>query len=83
MLFGNDFSCFQIDTDTNKQYYLGEEVLHKYIDEYRNIYFMTKGLNRYYLYKKAVYGDYYAEVADGKNKILNYIKNNNLKEVIN
>jgi len=80
MLFGNDYSEIKINTNNGKLYYLGEEILKQYIDEYKNEYIMTKGFNRFYLYKKATYGNYYSQAAETKMGINRYIKINGLKE---
>ena len=81
MLFGNDFDEIKINTTNGKMYYLGEEILKQYIDEYENEYIMTKGFNRFYLYKKAIYGNFYNQVAETKSSIDKYIEINKLKEV--
>lgn len=63
---------------------LFDEVVQKtFLDEFDNEYFLTKGFNLYYLYKKSVYNNSYNMVATGKKHIKNYIKSMNLQEVLN
>lgn len=78
MLFSKDFDVISMNTDDGSEYYLGELILNHYKDEYNKEYILTKGLNRFYLYKKSTYGNFYSTVAETKSKINEYIKNNKL-----
>ena len=59
----------------------GELVQKEYLDDYGKEYFLTKGLNFYYLYQKSIYNDSHTTVATGRKAIKEYIKSMNLQEV--
>lgn len=68
-------------------YLFGEKVIVQYKDENDNNYVLTKGFNRYYLYKQSTYpnkdtGIYsYSTVCEKKDAIRKYIEENNLRKV--
>lgn len=70
-----------------KLYLFGEKVIFEYKDENDNNYILTKGFNRYYLYKQSTYpnkdtGIYsYSAVCEKKDAIRKYIEENNLRKV--
>lgn len=61
----------------------GEKITKNYVDEYDREYTATKDCKgRNTLYKKSCYGGNYATVAKGLKNIKEYVKTNELKEVV-
>lgn len=76
-----------IELIKGKLYLFGEKVIFQYKDEYDNDYVLTKGFNRYYLYKQSTYLNKdtrihsYSTVCEKKDAIQKYVEENNLRKV--
>ena len=60
----------------------GEDILAEYVGEYDRSYTLTKDKkNKYFLYKKSIYGNDYSSAAKSKRQIQEYININKLVRI--